>query len=168
MEPKAHFVRWFNNINKEDLSIVGSKAASLGDIYNQGFPVPNGFVITPSAYYHFLKDNKLDVKIKHILSTANFDHLHSLHQISGIIKRLIAQASYPNELVSEIILAYKKLKEPVVAIKFSEVSDKHLKSDFIQYPQAILNIQGDAVLLEKIKQVWASVFDSREIFYYLQ
>jgi pyruvate,water dikinase len=165
MDKRLHFIRRFSQITKEDKNTLGLKAANLGEMYNQGFPVPNGFVITPSAYYHFLTENKLDIKIKHLLSTTNFDHLHSLHQISSIIKKLISQATFSDGLILEIISSYQKLNEPLVAIKLSESFDEFQKSKFVQHSDSVLNVKGDAVLLENIKQIWASVFDSKEIFY---
>lgn len=40
----------FNQISKNDVSLVGGKGASLGEMMNFGIPVPSGFVVTTEAY----------------------------------------------------------------------------------------------------------------------
>ncbi len=51
-------VRWFSEITAEDGPIVGGKAASLGEMYQnldgKGVRVPNGFATTAHAYASFL------------------------------------------------------------------------------------------------------------------
>ena len=51
-------VRWFGEITAEDGPIVGGKAASLGEMYQnldgKGIRVPNGFATTAHAYASFL------------------------------------------------------------------------------------------------------------------
>lgn len=53
------FVVWFNEVDKEDIAIVGGKGANLGEMTKAGFPVPNGFIVTAPAYFHFLDEAKL-------------------------------------------------------------------------------------------------------------
>jgi pyruvate, water dikinase len=149
------FTYWFKEIDKSDLSFVGEKAAALGELYNADLPIPNGFVITPSAYQHFLKETKLDIKIRHLLSTANVNHLKSLHQVSEIIKKMIMESTLPDDLLTEILNTYKKLGEPLVSIEFASESNQN---------EAILNVKGDAVLLDKIKFSWSKNFNPKEIF----
>ena len=51
-------VRWFSEISAEHGPIVGGKAASLGEMYQnldgKGVRVPNGFATTAHAYASFL------------------------------------------------------------------------------------------------------------------
>lgn len=44
------YIKTFDQINKSSVKDVGGKGASLGEIFNVGFPVPSGFVITTDAY----------------------------------------------------------------------------------------------------------------------
>ena len=52
------FIRWFTDIGLADVTQVGGKNASLGELYRElagsGVRVPNGFAITADAYWHFL------------------------------------------------------------------------------------------------------------------
>ena len=56
---KPKYVRWFKEVDKEDIGIVGGKGANLGEMTKAGFPVPNGFVVTAQAYFQFLDESGL-------------------------------------------------------------------------------------------------------------
>ena len=54
------FIRWFNELAIQDISTVGGKNASLGEMYSKltskGIDVPNGFALTAEVYWRFLKE----------------------------------------------------------------------------------------------------------------
>ena len=165
MADSAHHILWFNQIDKEDVSLVGGKGANLGEITKAGFNVPVGFVVTSHAYYDFIRENNLSIKIKHLLSSANFDDSKSLEQVSKHIKNVINKGTLSKDLVNEILSAYKKLGEPLVAVRSSATAEDLANASFAGQQETFLNIKGDAVLIEKIKEGWASLFNTRAIFY---
>ncbi|HEX6641128.1 MAG TPA: PEP/pyruvate-binding domain-containing protein, partial [Thermoanaerobaculia bacterium] len=58
-----HFIRWFDDVTSADVSIVGGKNASLGEmigaLQHEGVRVPDGFATTADAFRHFLRENQL-------------------------------------------------------------------------------------------------------------
>ncbi len=162
------FVVGFEEIDKNDIQLVGEKAANLGEMANAGFPIPDGFVITSHAYFDFVKENKLDIKIKHLLSTVNFDSEKSVSDVSRHIQKHIQESQMSEKLIKEITTAYNKLggliEYPLVAVRAS-VTVQDLITAFAGNKESVLNVKGDAALLEKIKQVWASLFDHEAILY---
>jgi pyruvate,water dikinase len=46
----SEYVLPFSQITRDDVAIVGGKGANLGEMYRNGFPVPNGFCITADVY----------------------------------------------------------------------------------------------------------------------
>ncbi|MBI2334810.1 hypothetical protein HYU96_03325 [Candidatus Daviesbacteria bacterium] len=50
------YIRTFDKISKNDVSQVGGKGASLGEMTQAGFPVPPGFVITTEALSQINED----------------------------------------------------------------------------------------------------------------
>ena len=54
----------FSEIGKKDIPVAGGKGANLGEMYNAGFPVPPGFVISSKAYFDFIDKTSLREKIK--------------------------------------------------------------------------------------------------------
>lgn len=162
-------ILWFKEVHKGDVGIVGGKGANLGEMTNADFPVPNGFIVTSSAYFHFLHENKLINKIKDLLTTVNYERPESLAQVSEHIKKLIKQAKISNELVDEIYEAYKKLggtfKDALVAVRSSATAEDLPTASFAGQQETYLNVHGEANLILKIKDGWASLFEPRAIFY---
>lgn len=169
MANSAHHIAWFSEIRKEDVPLVGGKGANLGEIVNAGFPVPNGFVITSHAYYDFIRENNLNVKIKHLISTVNINNSKSLDQVALNIKKLIIEAKMSPELTKEIVSSYEKLSgrfnQALVAVRSSATAEDLANASFAGQQETYLNVKGDAVLLEKVKEGWASLFGARAIFY---
>jgi pyruvate, water dikinase len=168
MSDTAH-VLWFKDIDKNDVATVGGKGANLGEMTGAGFPVPNGFVITSKAYFTFIRENNLTTKINHLLHTANFDKPESLLQVSGHIKKLIVQGKVTDALVTEIFQAYKKLggilHDELVAIRSSATAEDLPTASFAGQQETFLNVKGEANLMIKVKEAWASLFEARAIFY---
>lgn len=48
------YVMHFNEIDSTSLPDVGGKGANLGEMSKAGFPVPQGFCVTTSAYREFI------------------------------------------------------------------------------------------------------------------
>lgn len=168
MVHKAPHVVWFKDVGKEDVGIVGGKGANLGEMVNAGFPVPNGFIVTASAYFYFLRENNLMLKIKHLLNTVNYTHTDSLTQASQHIKKEIMHAKVPEDLVADIFHAYFTLgkgKESLVAVRSSATAEDLPGASFAGQQDTFLNIQGEANVLQKVKEAWASLFNPRAIFY---
>lgn len=155
-----------SSCSKEDVKYVGGKAANLGEMIKAGFPVPNGFVVTSHAYFLFLKENRLDVKIKHLLGTVNFESPESLSQVSRHIKKLITSSPIPEEIVKAIFNEYKKIGlNTLVAVRSSATSEDSKAASFAGQQETFLNVVGEAVLVEKIREGWASLFGARAMFY---
>lgn len=166
---QTNFVVWFNDVGKEDVALVGGKGANLGEMTRAKFPVPGGFIVTSRAYYAFLRENNLTTKINHLLKTANFNNQDSLMQVSSHIKKIIIQGTMSKELVSEIFSAYQKLggvfSDALVAVRSSATAEDLPDASFAGQQETYLNIKGEANLLLKIKEAWASLFGARAIFY---
>lgn len=162
-------VLWFKDVGKEDIPAVGGKGANLGEMTQAHFPVPNGFVVTAYAYFRFIKENNLTTKINHLLGTINWDKAESLQQVSQHIKKLIMAESMNDELVQEIFKAYTTLSGPIgdalVAVRSSATAEDLPGASFAGQQETFLNVKGDANLILKIKEAWASLFDARAIFY---
>lgn len=160
---------WFSDVDKDDVSLVGGKGANLGEMVKAGFPVPDGFIVTARAYYRFIKDNNLTTKIRHLLNSANFNKPESLMQISSHIKKHILHAPIPEDIATEIVASYERLSGPLsdalVAVRSSATAEDLPTASFAGQQETFLNVQGDTNVLLKIKEAWASLFNTRAIFY---
>ncbi|MGH7245791.1 MAG: PEP/pyruvate-binding domain-containing protein, partial [Candidatus Levyibacteriota bacterium] len=163
------FVLWFKEVDKEDVGLVGGKGANLGEMTQAGFPVPEGFIVTAEAYYQFIKENNLMVKIRHIIGAMDYQDNKSLQKTSKQIKALIVKGKMSDALVKDIFAAYKTLsgvmKDALVAVRSSATAEDLPNASFAGQQETYLNVQGEANLLLKIKDAWASLFEARAIFY---
>ena len=162
------FVVWFKDVDKGDIGIVGGKGANLGEMVNAKFPVPPGFIVTVNAYYTFIKENNLAVKIKHLINTVNFNRQDSIVQVSGHIKKEIMHGEVSDDLKNEVFKAYRRLsglRDALVAVRSSATAEDLAGASFAGQQETYLNVKGDAVLMEKIKEGWASLFEPRAMFY---
>lgn len=167
--PKKYVV-WFRDVGKEDVAIVGGKGANLGEMTQAGFPVPPGFIVTVHAYNEFLDRSKLKEKISSILSTVDINNTKSLEETAKNVQFLITRAQFPRDIALEIIRAYFRLgggiiKHTMVAVRSSATGEDLSGVSSAGQQETFLNVRGEANLIEKVKEAWASLFTARAIFY---
>ncbi|MBI2621690.1 MAG: phosphoenolpyruvate synthase [Candidatus Levybacteria bacterium] len=166
--PQGNVV-WFDQVDKDDVGLVGGKGANLGEMTKADFPVPPGFIVTSHAFFDFIKENNLERKIKHLLNTLDLKNPHSLKQVSEMIQKLIVASDLSDELKKGIYLSYKTLggvlKDPLVAVRSSATAEDLPNASFAGQQETFLNVRGEANLIIKIKECWASLYEERAIFY---
>lgn len=166
---------WFKDLKIEDVSKVGGKNASLGEMYSnltkKGISIPNGFAVTASAYQEFLKVNNLEPKIAQILKDLDTKSLTNLQDKGQEIRRLIRAAILPSETENEIINSYKKLSSESgvenidVAVRSSATAEDLPGASFAGQQASYLNIVGGDALAKAVKNCFASLFTDRAISY---
>ena len=164
------FIRWFKDLNIKDIPSVGGKNASLGEMYAKlakkgGIKVPNGFALTAEAYWKFLKDNKLDKKIKKILFGLDVKNVRALHAAGAKVRQLILSAEFSKDIAVEITKAYGQLGRPEVAVRSSATAEDLPDASFAGQQETYLNVKGDKELLLACKKCVASLFTDRAISY---
>ena len=165
---KQKYVKWFNEVDKDDIGTVGGKGANLGEMTKSGFPVPNGFVLTAQAYFQFLDESGLTDDLHRILGGLDVNNSDKLAKASKDIEHKITHARFPQEIATEVINAYLSLdkgKNVLVAVRSSATAEDLPTASFAGQQATFLNVTGEANLLEKIKEAWASLFTARAIFY---
>jgi pyruvate,water dikinase len=168
------FILWFEEIGLKDISRVGGKNASLGEMYReltpQGINIPNGFAITVEAYRYVLREARLDTKIQNILQDLDTRDLSNLRQRGRQIRQAIIGAALPAELEQAIDEAYDRLSESQtegvdVAVRSSATAEDLPDASFAGQQETYLNVQGHQALLETCKRCFASLFTDRSISY---
>jgi len=168
------YVRWFDQLSKEDVNIVGGKGANLGEMVKFGIPVPPGFVLTANAYWRFVDHNGLRDKIVEILSKTNINDPISLLRASEEIQNLFINGQIPDDLKDVIIENYKKLssifgeEDTYVAVRSSATAEDLPNASFAGQQATFLNVKGVDKLLEAVKKCWASLWTARAINYRTQ
>lgn len=165
------FIKWLKELSKEDLLVVGGKAANLGEMYKLGLPVPDAFVVTTEAYKYFLNTSGLKQCIFDLLKRTNVDDPSELEANTAQIRQWIRQAEMPIEIEEEIIQAYQQLsqelgvQEVCVAVRSSATLEDVPQASFAGLQLTLLNVKGAENLIQAVKQCWASLFTARATFY---
>ncbi|MCD6590257.1 phosphoenolpyruvate synthase [Candidatus Woesearchaeota archaeon] len=168
------FILWFDQIGIEDVSLVGGKNASLGEMYGnlsrRGVRIPNGFAITATAYRYFIEKNNLKEAIKRELKGLDTKNIEDLERRGKRIRNLILKAEIPDDLKNAIIEAYHCLEKQYgehvdVAVRSSATAEDLPDASFAGQQETYLNIHGEAMLLEAVKKCFASLFTNRAISY---
>lgn len=169
------FILWLKDIRAKDVSFVGGKNASLGEMCAKlvplGIKIPNGFAVTAYAYQYFLKKNKLDREIRAIIKDLNRADVRDLARRGAEIRRLILEAEMPEDLAEAIKEAYIKLSKEYgmanvdTAVRSSATAEDLPKASFAGQQETYLNIRGANNLVEYCKKCFASLFTNRAIAY---
>lgn len=96
------YIKFFNEIKKDDLPVVGGKGANLGEMTGNGLPVPPGFCVTAGAYKDFIHYAELDEVITFLIESLNVDDVEQLNDVSKEIRQKIMEAPILPELEEEI------------------------------------------------------------------
>lgn len=164
MEKDRKNLVWFEDVDKNDLPLVGGKGANLGELTKAGIPVPPGFIVTTVGYFNFLEEAGLREEIEKVLEPLDTNNSQQLLQISTKIKDAITSAEMPQDLADEIREAYKKLGG-LVAVRSSATAEDLPDASFAGQQSTFLNIQGEDNVVVAVQECWASLFEPRAMFY---
>jgi pyruvate,water dikinase len=169
------YIRFFNELNINDVTIVGGKNASLGEMYQnltpKGVNIPNGFATTSDAYWLLLKENGIKDKIASILSDLDITDTDNLQKRGLEVRTLILNSHLPKALVDELLEAYKTLSNEYgsqnidVAVRSSGTAEDLPDASFAGQQETFLNVGSEEELLECVLKCFASLFTDRAISY---
>lgn len=184
---ESGYVKWFSELSNKDVSIAGGKGASLAEMYNNGFPIPPGFMVTAQAYQHFIHSGNLDGEIKARLRRLNIEDTTALNEASKEIRALIENSPMPADLQQEIVEAYDILdvqkhemykarsgaldilknshEPPFVAVRSSATTEDLADASFAGQQDSFLGVKGRESLIMNIKRCISSLFTARAIYY---
>lgn len=169
--PITNFILSLEELYKYEnrISIAGGKIAHLAELKAIGIPVPEGFVITSHAFIKFLEYNNLKEKIEEVIKDVNINDLENLTNCSITIKNLILNAELPEEIENSIKNYCKEIYNKLnYKCNFSVRSSAILEDTFLSFAgqySSFLNVPEE-LIPEKYKEVVASLFNRRAIFYY--
>lgn len=164
------FIKKFEEILINDVSIVGGKNASLGEMYNKlstkGIKVPPGFATTAFAFEAFLEYNHLAARLENIITDLDRTLFSNLKETGASARKLIMDGDLPKNLKDEIVEAYNVLgAETTVAVRSSATAEDLPQASFAGQHESYLNVKGADDLLMAIKKCYASLYTDRAIKY---
>lgn len=158
------FIKSFNQIDKNDVNIAGGKGASLGEMINAKMNVPKGYVVLVNAFDRFLEETDLNVEIDSVFDKVNARDINSVEKASKAVQDMIYDAIMPEDIVSEIMDSFVKLKTSHVAVRSSATAEDSSIASWAGELESYLYIDKKKII-ESVKKCWASLFTPRAIFY---
>ncbi|MPS26189.1 phosphoenolpyruvate synthase [Pigmentiphaga sp.] len=162
----------FEQLRMTDVDSVGGKNASLGEMISQltgaGVRVPGGFATTAEAFRDFLKDSGLDTRINERLSSLNPEDVRALAETGAEIRQWIVDAPFSAKFEKDIHDAFAKLDadgKGSFAVRSSATAEDLPDASFAGQQETFLNVVGIDDVLDKIRHVFASLYNDRAISY---
>jgi pyruvate,water dikinase len=174
MSQKFKYIRFFKDLGINDVSLVGGKTASLGEMYRkltpQGVKVPNGFGITAEAYRYILDKANAWKDLHLALDGVEPDNIADLAERGRRARYIVYSAPLPEDLRQEILDAYQALQAEYgpdlsVAVRSSATAEDMPTASFAGQHESFLNVYGDEMLLDACQRCFASLFTNRAIHY---
>jgi pyruvate,water dikinase len=170
----GRYVVPFEDLRMTDVESVGGKNASLGEMISQlahaGVRVPGGFATTALAFRDFLAAGGLTERINARLDALDVDDVKALAACGAEIRRWVEEAPLPERLEREIRQYYQTLvseseSEISVAVRSSATAEDLPDASFAGQQETYLNVVGIDAVLERIRHVFASLYNDRAISY---
>lgn len=133
-----------SELSRNDIEHVGVKAANLGELMRLGLPVPDGFVLTASAFDNFLTANALEA-------------------VSPAEKT--ASAPVPADLIEALLLTARELGDVPLAVRSSGVAEDLAGASFAGQYETVLDVRGADALIAAVRKCWVSAFSQRVVQY---
>jgi len=148
----APLIMHFSDAKKDMAELLGNKMGTLCDIRNEkGIAVPDGFILTVSAYNQFMKSNDMSGEISRLLQSVNRDNMKELHRVSERIQNLIKHTEIPSELKISVKHAISKINNSDIhkkwfAVRSSATYEDQELSTFAGQYKTLLNISPEQLL----------------------
>jgi len=174
MPTQPRYIRFFGEIGIDDVRTVGGKNASLGEMYRllapQGVPIPNGFAITAEAYRDVLAQAHAWEPLRAALAGLKGDDMEDLARRGQRAREIVYGAALPEDLKTEILAAYRALREQygaevTLAVRSSATAEDLPTASFAGQQETFLNVRGEEKLLDACRRCFASLFTDRSIHY---
>lgn len=165
------YIRWFDELGKDDTPVAGGKGANLGEMTRAGLPVPPGFVVAAEAYRAFIQHAGLADFIERTIAATDVDDRRALAATADAVQARIRAADVPSDVVAAVSDAYRELSRregdapALVAVRSSATMEDTAEASFAGMNRTYLNVVGEQALADNVREVWASLYSSRVIFY---
>ena len=172
--PRGAHVVPFNELRMTDVDRVGGKNASLGEMLSQlsaaDIRVPDGFATTADAFRAFIDGGGLRERIAGALDRLDVDDVRALARTGAEIRSWLVDTPFPAELEHAIRHLFQQLieyssSEISFAVRSSATAEDLPDASFAGQQETFLNVVGIDAILDRIKHVFASLYNDRAIAY---
>lgn len=170
----TQYIQWFKELGMHDVPDVGGKNASLGEMIANlskvGIRVPDGFATTADAFREHLQVSGLNERINERLDHLDTDDMQALAQTGKEIRQWVVETPLPEKLVEAVTAAWDTLcaetkGDVSVAVRSSATAEDLPEASFAGQQETFLNVKSLPEVLDRIREVFASLYNDRAISY---
>jgi phosphoenolpyruvate synthase/pyruvate phosphate dikinase len=174
-------------VDATDVSVVGGKAASLGELSRAGVAVPPGYAVTTSAFTLALDAIDVGGALRAGIEALSAADLAGISAAAARFRGLITGAPLPAEVAAAIEASYAALEadaaaleagrgaaggggpgfpgDPDVAVRSSATVEDSAEASFAGLQDTYLGISGAAAVLDHVRRCWASLYNDESVAY---
>jgi phosphohistidine swiveling domain-containing protein len=147
------------------LTLVGGKAANLGELTRLGAPVPAGICLTTEAYRQVAALAQLDDIYGELGGTVPSDVV-GLSALASRARAALLAVRVPDAIADQITAGYARLGDAApVAVRSSATAEDLPFASFAGQQDTYLNVVGPEAVLEAVVRCWASLWTDRAVVY---
>ncbi|MDN7242667.1 phosphoenolpyruvate synthase [Planococcus sp. N028] len=164
------YVLDFQEIDKEDIWLVGGKGLNLAELAKiPRIRVPNGFCVTTEAYKKMIEQYPEIRELIEHLGDLTLEDTVQIRELSQLIRQTIEKTVIPPAVTEEIRRYFLNLGENFFyAVRSSATAEDLPTASFAGQQDTYLNVNGERAILHHIRKCWASLFTERAIVYRIQ
>ena len=169
------YIKPLDQCSLADVSTVGGKCASLGELERAGLPGSPGFAVTVKTYRDFVVRTGIEERIREVLQKAldasAGDGGVPFHELEAAIDEVFQGVQLSVEARASIVDSYRALcdrcgcDDVLVAVRSSATSEDSDQSSFAGQHETFLNVCGEDEVVEKTMACWKSLFSAAALHY---
>jgi rifampicin phosphotransferase len=174
------YVLPLESLSRQQISVVGGKAANLGELITARLPVPSGFCVTTHAYAAAALGPELQRIVDDIgrlmesdapSPNGSADPSDAFAPLADAAREVITQELIPTDVEAAIRKAYAELCSAVshpdtpVAVRSSATAEDLPGASFAGQQDTYLNIIGADAVVNAVRRCWASLWTDRAVAY---
>ena len=149
-------------------ALIGDKAATLGRLRAEGFPVPPFYVVTAAAFHDALAAHEEGDGVRERLRTLGTAvDPEQARDAAAALEAWIGALVFPPPLVAAVRRAHAQHFAPgtLVAVRSSVAGEDAAAHSFAGVHESVLSVLQLEQLLAALRKVWASAFGERALTY---
>ena len=157
------------------VSVVGGKAASLGELSRAGVTVPPGYAVTTEAFTTAMAALDADGALRAGIEALDPGDLGAIAIAAARFRALVAGAPLPAAVAAAIESGYAALGgaadaggspgDPDVAVRSSATVEDSAEASFAGLQDTYLGISGVSAVLDHVRRCWASLYNDESVAY---
>jgi len=154
----------FAELGRSDVPVAGGKGASLGELLRAGIRVPDGFVVTTTAFRTAVGGLGLAERVGALDASAD------LTAACAELRAVVESAPLPDGVAAAITAGYAALGDPdlPVAVRSSATSEDSAEASFAGLQDTYLWVRGADAVLAAVRRCWASLYSVESVAYRLR